>query len=198
MLAQRAHLIDKRVATSHKVDDGNNQLAMMATLHEHFDCRGGSRRAPPRMLVCLAQTNPTEPLPGSYGMDGGQWDQVALVQAVQEADVPDVDPSTVPTEPGHAQWVCGTGTSEHVRHRVFLDVWFQHPETLNQLRSVRQIAHAWFFAPGSQGALCMVGCRYSTKPRCSWPPRSACCGHLCTCGIRRSLSFALRGSLWIL
>ena len=129
------------MATSHKLDDVNNQLGLPSSIHELFKRGGGSSCHPPELAICLAETNPMAPLANEYGMDG-EWDQPALVQAAERATPPEVDPATVPAEPGHDQWVCGTGTSEHVRHRVFLDVWFLRPDTLCSLRSVRRIARS--------------------------------------------------------
>lgn len=132
---RRAHLIDKAVATPNKLDDINNHLGLPSCMHELFDRLGGSSRHPPELVVCLAETNPMGPLPTEYGMES-EWDQSALVRAAKKATPPKVDPATVPSEPGHDQWVCGTGTSEHVRHRVFLDCWFVRPDSLGVMRSI--------------------------------------------------------------
>ena len=133
---RRAHLIDKTIAEANKLDGVNNQLGLPCSVQALFARCVDNRNCLPQVIVCLAQTDPMEPLPSDYGMQG-PWDQSALLRAAKAATPPEVDPATVPAKPGCNQWVCGTGASEHVRHRVFLDVWFRQPTALWEYRSVR-------------------------------------------------------------
>lgn len=131
----RVHLIDKLIAEANELDGVNNQLGLPSSLQGLFDRCMRNPNWPPHVMVCLSQTSPTEPLPSDYGMQG-KWDQASLLRAAKVATPPVVDPATVPAEPGRDQWVCGTGASEHVRHRVFLDVWFRKPDALWEHRSM--------------------------------------------------------------